>query len=95
MSAELFNITAIQALGQQEMLLQAHRATAVPSAIILFAGMMLVIFLFGIAQKDVRTSETFWMLFFLVLVVGGILLTWILFSPNSVQALVEFVYPRA
>lgn len=94
MPAELFNITAVQQLGQQELLLQAHQASGIPSAVIIFVITILALLIAGASQEKARKSETFWGVFFFVLIVGVIALTWIILSPNSVRLVVDFFVPR-
>lgn len=70
-----------------DMLIQAHKLTAVPSVMIEYVAMMLTLFICGLFIA--RRSGKFWSIFFLTAVVGAIVAFGIATMPNVVQAIAD------
>lgn len=63
-----------------------HDSAAKPAILILYISIMAVFLIGGLFLA--RKSPKYWAIFFLVLVLGGIITTFLVLSPNSVQ----FIY---
>ena len=85
----MYNITQICQGSPGTFILQAHEQTAMPSLIILFAAMALILALGGwfLGGK----SKKFWTIYVLFMVLGGIITVALINMPESVQFVASLV----
>jgi len=85
----MLNITSTT--NPEEILYIAHKATAVPSLIILYISGALIFLLIGLLLIDRKRSgySKFLWIYFISILLIGIIVLFLAFSPNTIQKIVE------
>ena len=82
----MVNITITKDMTQDAVIALAHKATAIPSMILLYIVFGVSLFLAGLGFKDSDTSwGRFGWIWFTAMIITGAFLVFFAFSPNVIQ----------
>lgn len=89
----MLNITS--SLTPEQILLEAHKAVAIPSLIYAWIGFLLILLLVGLltinGRKGTRPYQKFLIIWTITAVLSGILIFFLAYSPLHIQSIKEFV----